>query len=399
LTNGDGEKALRLVGALWPFWLERGYLTEGRRWLAAALALDGGGRVQALIGAARLSIEQSDFVEANARAEQAVAVARSASARDLAKALNVRGNLARTQSRYADAIRDHEGALSILDGAPSSISGDTPQRASIMLDLSYDEFAVGNSDKARELAERVLEAMRELGDMRGIGNALAALAWQKQKYDLEGAEAVAREALNIFETLNDPGRVAEILRQLGTIAQFEGRFESSLQLFERAHQLYSDRGDERTAAQLLSHMSHAASGLGDAESAQSLARESLRIARAFNDRWAIAISTTQLGHLELGEHRLDPARAYFSESARIFQEIGNPIYLSWCVEGLAAVAVADGRTEIAAKLCAAREALLERLGSRLPPMVPDAYAKTLAAAGKSATVEPLPDLIVQSLNG
>jgi tetratricopeptide (TPR) repeat protein len=241
--------------------------------------------------------------------------------------------------------------------------------------------------------------MRELGDMRGIGNALVALAWQKQKHDLVGAEAVAREALTIFEDLNDPGRVGEILRQLGTIAQFQGRFESSLQFHERAHQLYRDRGDERIAAQLLSHLSHTALGLGDAQRARSLAEESLRIARVFNDRWTIAISTTQLGHLALGEHRLEPARAHFSESARIFQEIGNPIYLSWCIEGLAAIAVADGRINIAAKLCAAREALLERLGSRLPPMVPDAYAKTLAAAGKSATVEPLPDLIVQSLNG
>lgn len=397
LTNGDGEQALRLVGALWPFWLERGYLTEGRRWLAAALALDGGGRVGALIGAARLAIEQSDFVEAHGRAEQAVALGRSASATDLAKALNVRGNLARGEHRYADAIRDHEAALSILDDV--SVSGELAQRAGIVLDLSYDEFAVGKSDMARELAERALETMRELGDMRGIGNALVALAWQKQKHDLVGAEAVAQEALTIFEDLNDPGRVGEILRQLGTIAQFQGRFESSLQFHERAHQLYRDRGDERIAAQLLSHMSHTALGLGDAQRARSLAEESLRIARMFNDRWTIAISTTQLGHLALGEHRLEPARAHFSESARTFQEIGNPIYLSWCVEGLAAIALADGRTDIAAKLCAAREALLERLGSRLPPMVPEAHAKTLAAAGKSATVEPLPDLIVQSLNG
>ncbi len=395
LANGDGERALRLVSALWPFWIERGYLTEGRRWVSAALALEGESRVGVLIGAARLAIEQSDFVEASTRAEQAVTLATSAG-KDLVMALHVRGTLARSEHRYADAIRDHEAALSIMDDG--YVSGELALRASVVLDLSYDEFALGNSGQARELAEQALETMRELGDMRGIGTALAALAWQKQKEDLEGAEAVAREALTIFENLNDPGRVAEILRQLGTIAQFQGRFESSLQLHERAHQLYRDRGDERLAAQLLSHMSHTALGLGDAERARSLAEESLRIARLFNDRWATAISTTQIGHLELREHRLEPARAYFSESARIFHDIGNPIYLSWCVEGLAAIAVADGRIDIAAKLCAAREALLERLGSRLPPMVPDAYAKTVAAAGKSATVEPLPDLIAQSVN-
>ena len=38
LGRGEGARALRLAGALARFWSERGHLSEGRRWLRAALA-------------------------------------------------------------------------------------------------------------------------------------------------------------------------------------------------------------------------------------------------------------------------------------------------------------------------------------------------------------------------
>ena len=53
------EVALRLGGALWWFWMARGYHSEGRRWLEEALAIDGRGspesRSMALAGAGMLA--------------------------------------------------------------------------------------------------------------------------------------------------------------------------------------------------------------------------------------------------------------------------------------------------------------------------------------------------------
>ena len=42
--TGDADMALRLTGELFFFWYVRGHMTEGRRWLARALALDDGVR-------------------------------------------------------------------------------------------------------------------------------------------------------------------------------------------------------------------------------------------------------------------------------------------------------------------------------------------------------------------
>lgn len=64
------ELGLRLVGTLWPFWEFRGYLNEGRRWLAqavqatetsASIAEDRAGLANALRGSGVLAQRQGDY--------------------------------------------------------------------------------------------------------------------------------------------------------------------------------------------------------------------------------------------------------------------------------------------------------------------------------------------------
>jgi hypothetical protein len=59
--------------------------------------------------------------------------------------------------------------------------------------------------------------------------------------------------------------------------------------------------------------------------------------------------------------------------------LGNPLYVSSCLEGLAGVAAAQSRYQQAARLCAARNALMSQIRSTLTPADPVRYAETLAA--------------------
>ena len=65
--SGDADGALRLSGAIWLYWQTRGHWTEGRRFLAAAVALGGDLEpellVDALWGAALLALWQGDIAE------------------------------------------------------------------------------------------------------------------------------------------------------------------------------------------------------------------------------------------------------------------------------------------------------------------------------------------------
>jgi ATP/maltotriose-dependent transcriptional regulator MalT len=78
----EDELALRMAGALQPFWFARGYWSEGRRWLEEALALDAGAtrdpavRAKALYGAGTLARFQGDFARARMLCEQSLTLCR-----------------------------------------------------------------------------------------------------------------------------------------------------------------------------------------------------------------------------------------------------------------------------------------------------------------------------------
>lgn len=60
-------------------------------------------------------------------------------------------------------------------------------------------------------------------------------------------------------------------------------------------------------------------------------------------------------------------------------EIGNDLYLPWCLEGLAAIAAESDEHTTAAQLEGGREAIQARTRMSIPPFHPSAHAKTLEA--------------------
>ena len=105
---------MRTGAALWHFWQERGYFTEGRRWLEAALARDGRVpatlRARALAGAGVLGREQGDYDRATVLDEESLALrwARG-DRRGIAAALNSLAMIARDRGDYARAHALYRG--------------------------------------------------------------------------------------------------------------------------------------------------------------------------------------------------------------------------------------------------------------------------------------------------
>ncbi len=388
--------AQRLASALWRFWLAHGPLSEGRRWLRDALALDdadhggtqdgdgdgdagaaGSPRTAALAGAAMLAVEQGAFDEAAALCAEGVALARARGAwRGLALALNAQGRLDCQQGRYVEAAVCHREALSV-----ARERGDRAGEAAALAGLARAVELTGDASAARTLHEQSLAVSRALGDTRGRAEALTALMMGALYAGAHArAEALGAEGLTLLRALGDDGRTAEALWALGMVAQTRGHHERARALHEESLALRQARGDERMVAHSRLALGSIALQQADLPRARALLSEVRATLRPYGDRWAEAIAVTVLGHVELAAGDLVRAQALCGEGATLFQAIGNPLYLSYCLEGLAGVAVARGQATDAARLCGARDALLARLRTGPPPAHPTGYARTLATA-------------------
>ncbi len=381
--SGDAAMVLRLAGALWRFWSVRGYVSEGRRWLREAVALTTAGgegvaaRTTALRGAALLALQAGALDEAAAAGVACLALARAHGGQiDLVDALNARGLIARQGGDYATATMCLEEALAI---APAS--GYRAGEAAALAELGLVAFFGGDTPRALALLERGRTLYRALGDTRALAGVLRDLGWLAwHAGDAARGEALREEALGLFRALGDTGQVAETLWTLGIGAQSRGDLARATALHEESLALRRARGVERGAAQVLTTLAQVALHRRAVPGARAMLTEALATLRRLDDRWGEAMALALLGHVELVAGDLARARSCLGEAAARYAALGNLLYLPWCLEGLAGVAVARDRAADAARLCGARQALLERLGPGLPPADPAGYAHTLAAA-------------------
>jgi tetratricopeptide (TPR) repeat protein len=410
--RGDGRTALRLATALVGFWHRRGHLGEGRQWLGAAFDLPGATVdsaastcVRAHIGAATLAIEQASYDEAASHCDLAMALATDGgSPSDLIACLNTQGLLAREQDRYAESADSYNAALALARSATDR-TGETIA----LLGAAYAAMFSGHADAAGALAEESLAIARQLGDRHLLGQVLFVVAWQEMsagRYDQ--AEALGTEALSLFRPLGDAAQTGEVVFLMGNSALFRRDYEGAARCFEEALALNHDRGDRHRLARDLSALGAALLNLGQLAKARDLTAQSLTEARRHDDQWSSAMSLTILGHVDLAQGDLARARDGLAEASQLFLAVGNPMYLPWCLEGLACLAAASGHDQHAVELDAAREVLRGQVGM-LPPLAPTAYERILSGvrtalppglfdeARAAAAARPVEDTIASAL--
>jgi predicted ATPase/transcriptional regulator with XRE-family HTH domain len=384
LARGHAETALRLSGALWHFWSERGHVSEGSRWLREALdlpidavAADAGLLIKALIGSAKLAIDQGAFGEAEEPCEQAVALARQSNSRaNLMVALNTHGLLTRVRGDYRDSTRHHEEALALAQELKDQLG-----IADAYIGLGYARMFAGDVARGSAFFDQSLAIFRAVGNVRGLAEALVAIAGAMAHTGaIARSEALANEALALFRALGDTGETANALWILGVATQFQEQFERAEVLHQENLALRRERGDEHGTIQPLSALAQMALQRRQLELARTLLEETLELLNRYDDHWSRAMSLTLLGHVELAAGDQTRAAALFAECAPLFEAIGNPLYLSWCLEGFAGVAAARGMWALTARLSGARDALKECLGLGVPPADPAGYAQSLAAS-------------------
>jgi tetratricopeptide (TPR) repeat protein len=245
LGRKEVEVALRLGGALWWFWSMRGYYSEGRRWLEAALAMEGRGspevRAMALAGAGGLAWEQGDYDRTQKACEEGLELLVN-EAREASEArlwlLIYWGWVVREREDYGQAGELFEEGLAL-----SREMSDTWWLAFSLLGLAFVSHSLGDYERATELNEESMDLFREQGDKRLLAlclNNLAVMVYSEG--DLGRAAQLTEEAVALFRELGNRGDVALGLYNLGWIALLQSDIGRAGDIYKESLTLAWDSG-------------------------------------------------------------------------------------------------------------------------------------------------------------
>ncbi|MEO8287218.1 MAG: tetratricopeptide repeat protein [Chloroflexota bacterium] len=197
------------------------------------------------------------------------------------------------------------------------------------------------------------------------------------------ALALAEEALALAEQAGDQGEISYVLALLGSIVLGSGKEDEAAAYFTESYTAAKrarDTGDTRHFAHALLNLGELARKQGDVAQAREYLEEALADVRAIDMTWGIANVLTLLGHLARQQRDYEHAKVCYQESLALYQRLGNATYIAWCLEGIAAVACAEGRYERATRLCSAAAALRVTAQTPLPPAEQDDFDRIAMAA-------------------
>jgi predicted ATPase/DNA-binding SARP family transcriptional activator/DNA-binding CsgD family transcriptional regulator len=219
----EAELGLQLGGALGEFWHLRGHLSEGQRWLGAALekeeALPGLARAKALARAGYIAWEQGDYERSVVLSEESLALSRKVG--DTAAAAAALYTLG-----WAAMFGNEIQQASALIEEAVMLQRDSEDRVGVarsLLILGFVAVAQHNYEQAMALYEESVALAREVGDgfslvlSLGVG-ALAALG----QGDYQRTRLLCEEGLQTVWQLKITHLIAAYLHVAASLAGSQG---------------------------------------------------------------------------------------------------------------------------------------------------------------------------------
>ena len=290
------EGALRLVGALFPFWFRRGHTVAGSNWTTEALAraerlpkLEGEAARQQMLILARAwhGIARLAYMNDNPTALKA-AEACSALARQL-------GNQPMLGISLAVA-----GSLKTLQGDPAG---------------------------ARAAIEESLEAARASGENDSLGIALGMRAQYSSmvEHDFEAARAYETESLALLSTNETSWGALNILFASARDATRRGDYPAARARFVKSLPMFQQFGDEHRVNMIQSELAHMERYEGRYQQAEAAYRKTILGWQRLGHRAAIAHQLESFGFVAKAQNQAERAARLFAAAEKLREKINIPM--------------------------------------------------------------------------
>ncbi len=362
---GEAMPGLALAGVLWQFWLLRGYLAEGRRWLELLLAQapePTAARAAMLLYVYTFTLRQAEYAAAavQAHVEESLSIARALQdTQSTSLALHMYGiqaymvgdferartsfseslTLARTHERVAErafatyslgvlawAQGDFPLAWECLEESASLLRrvDNQPHLTRCLPNLATLELPFGDSGQALLVDEETWVVLRAMNTSTMLGYVLANLGTlARLEDDMDRAHAYMEEGKALFEQIGDKAGLSQMLGQLGNLHRSAQRFDQARSFLEQSLSLRRELGDRRGIGRTLNNLGLLAMAAGDFQQARALYEQSMALFAAMGDTVGIMATLDNQGHLALFEHNFEHARLLYTERLGYSRRLGD----------------------------------------------------------------------------
>jgi predicted ATPase/DNA-binding XRE family transcriptional regulator len=231
---------------------------------------------------------------------------------------------------------------------------------------------------AREQGEPTAPLTLRIERLQGPGRTLVRHGRVERR-----AEAFAKEALQLAQSIGDQNGISNAFFTLGMIAQASGKLDEAETAFTESytHAGLIEHSGLMSRAQV--HLAELARMRGDVTRATALSEEALARAQAIGITWDIPIIMTLLGHLACQQQNYTVAKARYREALALYRTFSSPTYIASCLDGYAAAICAEGHYAQATRVCAAAAALREQAQTLLLPAEREAFELVVVTAKAS----------------
>jgi len=223
---------------------------------------------------------------------------------------------------------------------------------------------LGELNEAERVWREALEIDRRLDDERGqaicLGNLGIVL---KTRGELEGAEAMYRKSLAIGKKLGWLEGMANDYGNLGMVLRIRGELEAAEAMFRRSLAIEEKLGRLQGMASDYGNLGNVMKTRGDLEGAEAMFRKSLAIAEKLGATESMASACGNLGIAMITRGDLEGAEAMFRKSLAIAEKLGSVESMASAYSNLGTVLRIRGDLEGAEAMFRKSLAIAEKLGS------------------------------------
>jgi non-specific serine/threonine protein kinase len=326
--DNDPTTGLVIASSLWRFWVDRGFLREGRQWLRSLLekAPDRSAiRAQAFLGLGYIESVGIGFVGAEAAFEECLSI--------------------------FEEIGDAVGAGAVLVIMANR-------------ELSHE----GDYARARLLLQRALSALRHPRD-RVVASNRAHFAWACTllatltfwQGDSATAEALFDEGLAAFRSIGDTRGISVVLRDLAEFRRQQGKYDLARQALETVLGLARETGIRRHIAGAFNRLAALAYSEGDYRRATGWIAETLALSRDDSQDYGVSMAHFILGKIAIARGADAEGEKEYQVSLHYGRANGSRLDVSRAVDALGVLSVQVGSFARGVRLIAAAGALIPNI--------------------------------------